>query len=293
MAKYSIRDIERLSGIKAHTIRMWEKRYEIVCPHRSEGNKRYYTEQDLKKMLNVALLNKKGIKISRIAMMCAKQIESEVAKYVGATDTCKERQNILIKAVFELDEYKINAIIDHSVSERGFSSTMECVLYPLLDSISMMLMTGGISRVQECFLVTLIRRKIICAIDQEYRFIPEDAVRFMLYLPEGESHELSLLYVHLILLQHGVLVLNLGTNMGIIDVIEAATIYRPNYVLTMFNETYMQTSLAPYVEKLAGYLEETTFLISGYAAVSQHFDLPSNVKKVADLKEIHSFVRTI
>lgn len=291
MTKYSIADIERLSGIKAHTVRMWEKRYNIVCPHRSEGNTRYYSEEDLKKMLNVAILNKKGIKISVIAKMCARQIETEAAKYIGSTDSSENRQDILIKAVVELDEYKINAIIDHCVQENGFSHTMEQVLYPLLESLSMMIITGGITAVQERFLVALIRRKLICAIDEEYRFIPEDAVRFLLYLPEGESHELSMLYVHLLLLEKGVLVLNLGLNMSVEEVAEANTIFNPTYVFTMLNESYMQTLIEPYVKAVAEHVGEATFLISGYAALTQHFDLPKNVEKIADIMDIHSYVQ--
>lgn len=199
MAVYSIKDLEKLSGIKAHTLRIWEQRYGLITPQRTDTNIRYYEDDDLKYVLNVALLNKSGIKISKIASMSPQEVEEQVSK-ISNLDVREDAQiDALTLAMMEMDEYKFDRIVTFNTRRIGFERTMLEVIYPFLDRLSVLWLTGSIDPVQENFISFLIRQKVIAAIDREPLVQGGNANKFMLYLPEGEKQELSLLFMHYLL----------------------------------------------------------------------------------------------
>jgi len=144
MAVYSINDIEKLCGIKAHTIRIWEKRYNIITPRRTETNIRYYLDEDLQKILNISLLNRNNYKISKIAQMTDSEMKTLVSQLSDVTIEKEDNLDSLMFAMLELDEYKFNKILDHNISSRGFEETMNEVVYPLMEKLSMMWVAGSI-----------------------------------------------------------------------------------------------------------------------------------------------------
>jgi MerR family transcriptional regulator, light-induced transcriptional regulator len=131
MVAYSIKDLENLSGVKAHTLRIWEKRYGIICPARTETNIRYYREQDLQKILNISLLNRHGIKISKIANLSNDELKAKVAEVVQVGSAFEDQLDSLMMAMFDLEEAKFNLILDHQIEVKGYEQTMEKVVYPL------------------------------------------------------------------------------------------------------------------------------------------------------------------
>lgn len=289
---YSINDVERLSGIKSHTIRVWEKRYGIVSPRRSDGNTRYYSETDVKKLKDIALLKKHGYKISVIASMCTKEMETEVAKHLTNLSQEDTKLDSVLSAVRKLDEYTVYSVIDHCIEKDGFTKAMEYMIFPLLEHIHMLLLTGSLSQIHEKFVIGLVRRKLINEIDCMYKFVSEDAQRVFIYLPRGESHELSMLYVHLLLLDCGVNVLNLNEEIDSREVQDVCAIFKPDLVFTVFNESFMNVSLQSYVENVATNIGDAKFIITGFAAISQHFDLPRNVLKINCIQEIKNHICT-
>jgi len=166
MAVYSINDLEKLCGIKAHTLRIWEKRYGIINPKRTATNIRYYLDEDLQKVLNIALLNRNGIKISKIAKMTDEEIQASVSTYTEVDGTSDDKMDALIFAMLELNEYKFNKILDHNIAEKGYEATMNEIIYPFMDKLSMMWIAGNIKGVHENFVASVIRRKTIIAIDE-------------------------------------------------------------------------------------------------------------------------------
>ena len=124
MAVYSIRELEKLSGIKAHTIRIWEKRYKLIEPHRTNTNIRYYTDANLKKILNVAVLNRQGIKISHIAMLSEQELKEEIKRATVSTSSHQTLVDSLVIAMIDLDQYILESIIDKSISKNGFQETV-------------------------------------------------------------------------------------------------------------------------------------------------------------------------
>ena len=131
MVAYSIKDLESLSGVKAHTLRIWEKRYGIIKPSRTDTNIRYYMDGDLQKILNITVLNRKGYKISKIAGMPNDEIRQKVAELNDVGVVFEDQLDAMMLSMFELDETKFNIILDHQISSKGFEETMNDIVYPL------------------------------------------------------------------------------------------------------------------------------------------------------------------
>lgn len=288
MVVYSIHDLEKLSGVKAHTLRMWEKRYNIIKPKRTTSNIRYYLDDDLQKVLNIALLNKNGYRISKIAEMDNDEILSIVAE-LSSIDTAHEG-NIdgLMLSMFELNESKFNRILDKYINSIGMQETMEQVIYPFLDKLSSMWFTGSIKGVHENFVGYIIRRKLVIAIDSLK--IENPTAKAILYLPESESQELTLLYIHFLLKKLNIAVVNLGNNVPLIDILEAHQIFKANFIFTLFNDSFSETPLQPYLNELSGYLSDVTIYVSGYQTVAQSLKPLDNVVVMNGISELDTLL---
>lgn len=218
MAYYSIKDLEKLSGIKAHTIRIWEKRYNLIEPSRTITNIRYYDDEDLKKILNISILNQNGFRISRIAELDDAQLRDRVV------DMCLDVRNTnvqiesLLVSMLELDEQKFSKVLANSIIKSGFECTVESILFPFLERIGLLWQAGTINPAQEHFISNLVRQKIIVAIDNEMQNTPvQHRERILFFLPEHEYHEIGLLFFSLIARKEGFEVLYLGTSVPLAD----------------------------------------------------------------------------
>lgn len=208
MAEYKIRDLEVLSGIKAHTIRMWEKRYNLFSPERTDTQIRTYTDDDLTRMINIAILNRCGLKISKIATMSDEEIHQNVMDCNGkqSEDVAIER---LIVALIEMDERLFRDTLNDLIQSVGLTLTFTDKLIPFLDRIGIMWLVGTINPAQEHFMSNLIRQKVISETDRLP--IPEkNTVDALLFLPEHEQHEISLLFYNFMLRDRGFSTVYLG-----------------------------------------------------------------------------------
>ena len=169
MSRYSIKDLEQLSGIKAHTVRVWEQRYKLLNPKRTETNIRYYDDHDLKLILNVALLNDNGIKISKIAKMSVEEMKAEVLHLTERSFAYDDQIHSLVLAMIEFNEERFEKIIATNILKIGFEQTMLNVIYPFLSKIGILWQTGSIHPGQEHFISNLVRQKLIVAIDGKRR----------------------------------------------------------------------------------------------------------------------------
>jgi len=290
VAVYSINDLEKLSGIKAHTIRIWEQRYGILNPKRTKTNIRYYEDDDLKLLLNVALLNKNGFKISKIAKMTALELSEQVA-HISHIDLEEGTQlDALTISMIEMDEYKFDRIISTNIQQLGFEQTMIQVIYPFLDKLGVLWLTGSINPVQENFMSSLIRQKIITAIDNEPFALGNDTKKYLVYLPEGESQELSLLFMHYLLKTRKNKVLYLGLNISVNDLVDACQIHEPDYIFTMITETYSKSPVQKYVDELSSTFPNAKVLLSGYQVVAQNVRSSNNVTVLKSLDDSISFL---
>ncbi|MEZ5070011.1 MAG: MerR family transcriptional regulator [Bacteroidales bacterium] len=219
MAVYSIRELEKLSGIKAHTLRMWEKRYDLIEPRRTTTNIRYYTDGDLKRILSVAMLNRHGIKISHIARLNELELKEEILRLNQVSTTFGNLIDSLVMAMIDFDEYKLNALIESAIARAGFHQVTVQVLFPFLAKVGILWQSGEVNPAQEHFVSGIIRQKVISQIDRLPVKYEPGAKRFLLILPEGEWHELSLLFTHFMLKEAGQHVIYLGQSVPYADVL--------------------------------------------------------------------------
>ena len=293
MAIYSIKDLEKLSGIKAHTIRVWEQRYRIVTPKRTNTNIRYYHDEDLKAILNIALLNRNGYRISKIAQMTHEEIAQKVASISEANFEHSIQLDALTISMIEMDEYKFDRIISTNIQQLGFEQTVLRVIYPFLDKLSVLWLTSAITPIQENFITYLIRQKIIAAIDREPMRAGQAAPKFMIFLPAGESMELSLLLMHYLLKSRRNRVIYLGLNVSLQDLEDACRIHQPDYLYTMINEPFDHIPVREYVNKLSTTFVDCQLLLSGYQVVSQRINDAANVKIVESLDATIKYVDSL
>lgn len=293
MAVYSIRDLEKLSGIKAHTIRIWEQRYGVIAPKRTKTNIRYYQDDDLKFLLNVSLLNKNGIKISKIAKMSRQAVAEKVAAIAEINFENSTQLDALTLSMIEMDEQKFDRIVSMNIQQLGFERTMLEVIYPFLDKLGVLWLTGSINPVQENFISYLIRQKIIVAIDQEPIPQGKQVKKFIIYLPEGEKQELTLLFMHYILKSRRNHVLYLGQDISVADLRDACKVHKPDFIFTMISETFAKEPVQKYVDKLAETFPDCQVLLSGYQVVAQKVTAPQNVRVLRSLDHTLEFLEVM
>ena len=236
MTVYSINDIEALTGVKAHTIRIWEKRYNLINPKRTETNIRYYEDEDLKKLLNIALLNRNGFKISVIAKMTPEEMMDKVATLTEVDIDYDDQIDTLTLSMIELDENKFNRIIDKHIQEKGFENTLFEIVFPLLDKVSGMWMSGSFKRVHEYFLSFMIRRKIVAAIENiKDEDCKSNGKRVLIFLLNESIFGLSFILAHFLLRKRGFKVTNIGNSVLPQDILDAANLCKPDYLFTFYD----------------------------------------------------------
>ncbi len=277
MIRYTINDLEKLSGIKAHTIRMWEKRYNIVSPQRTETNIRYYHDCDLKKLLNISTLNKHGFKISSIARMNEKEINEKIMDISGTRSDHDTLINTLVVAMIEMNEESFEQILNNAILKLGFEKCVTHVLYPFLEKVGVLWLTGTINPAQEHFITNLIRQKMIIAIDGQSKVVSPDAKTFVLFLPEKELHELGLLFYNFILKKNGYRVIYLGQSVPFDDLVEIVNIRDADYLFTYFVAAMNHDDIPGYLRRMSDAFPTKKIFITGLQLRQEDLSLPPNV----------------
>lgn len=286
MAQYSIKDIENLSGIKAHTLRIWEQRYDLFKPHRTDTNIRYYTDNDLKLILNVVLLSKQGYRIGAIAKMSEEEIRSNVYS-LSKTDLKYEVHiNELTQAMVDIDEEVFEKTIATCILQYGLTKTMLNIIYPFLVKIGYMWVTDGINPAQEHFITNLIRQKIIVAIDGQVAKYNEHSKHYLLFLPEGELHEISLLFLAYLLKSRNHRITYLGMSVPLKDVAETVAIKTPDSLYTIFTSSPSDENLHEYIQALSDSFAGKTIYISGIKLMAYNQTPPPNICFLHSLDEV-------
>jgi DNA-binding transcriptional MerR regulator len=209
--RYTIQDLENLSGIQAHTLRIWEKRYDLLHPVRAGNNVRYYCHKELQKLLNVAALYHHDFKISKIAALSATELTEAVQKALLTDQTDDFASHSLKMAMINYDQGLFDQTSQQLLSRKSFRDVFRTVFLPFLNEIGILWQTGVITVAHEHFLSNLLRQKILAHIDQLHSSPARpDARVFALFLPVNEVHELGLLYSQYELLLHGHRTIYLG-----------------------------------------------------------------------------------
>ncbi len=208
---FSIKDLENISGIKAHTIRIWEKRYNVFAPLRTESNIRYYDLSNLQKLLNITLLHNHGYKISRISKIPDEKIP-EIVREIITTKSVKNHAISAFKmAMINFDQTLFFKTYDELLSEKSFREVFFDIFIPLMNEIGLLWQTDTISPAQEHFISYLIKQKLLIVTENLQIQKPKKTDRvFVLFLPANEIHELGLMYLNYEILFHGYQTIFLG-----------------------------------------------------------------------------------
>jgi len=231
MGKYSIKELEKLSGIKAHTIRIWEKRHNLIAPSRTNTNIRFYDDDDLKKIINVSLLNNNGIKISHIADMTLAEMNKRVLEISEIQNNAAIHIDQLVLAMIDMDEEIFEKILNNLILRFGFEKVVAEIVYPFLDKIGILWQTHNITPAHEHFISNLIRQKIIVAIDS-LPLPSKGSKKVILYLHENEMHEIGLLFYHYQLRKAGYRTYYLGQCVPHHDLQQVVGVHQPDMLIT-------------------------------------------------------------
>ncbi|MCU0397661.1 MAG: MerR family transcriptional regulator [Cyclobacteriaceae bacterium] len=276
MGQYSIKELEKLSGIKAHTIRIWEKRHHIVEPQRTDTNIRLYSDDDLKRIINVSLLNNLGIKISRIADMSHEEMNKKILELSEQKNEATIFIDQLILAMVDLDEDKFEKILSNLILRFGFERTITEIVYPFMEKIGVLWQTENVTPAQEHFISHLIRQKIIVAIDG-LTTAPVTGKKALLFLPENEWHELGLLFFHYIVRKAGFKTYYLGQSVPFQDVVSVVNTHNPDIIITSLISSPFGTRVQDYLNRLSEAFPDKKVFASGYQI--RHFEI-KNFKNI-------------
>jgi len=285
--RFSISDIEGLIGIKAHTIRAWEARYNLVPPKRTPTNIRYYEEEDLKHLLNIVTLNEKGYKISRIAKMSKEQINDLVLQLQSDFNNDTVQVLRLSDATLKYDEIAFAEILSGCIDELGLVNTMDLVLFPFMKKVGMLWQTGAIDPSQEHFASNLIRDRIIVEIDRVKKPERKDPKRFLLFLPEAEMHETGLLFARYLLKRCGMDTLYLGQEIPYSDLKKVILHYKPDYAFIVLTSLNLGKDINKILTKVLDHMD-VPLLVAG--SLISEFDILLDdrltpLKKVCEIVE--------
>ena len=290
MAVYSIKELEKLSGIKAHTIRIWEKRYDLIEPHRTSTNIRYYTDEELKKILNVAALSRQGIKISHIARLNELELKEEILRVSVAAHSNSTAIDSMVLAMIDLDEYKLEALIEKCIRHKGFKETITGVLYPFLEKVGILWQSGDIHPAQEHFVSYLVRQKIIAATDRLSNTFNPQGKKFLLFLPEGEWHEIALLFAQYLIKEANHEVIYLGQSVPYSDVLATGALKKFDYIFVSGTISQAGSTLSQYLDDLGRAFPDKEILYYACCSDEQTESLSPNLNQLTQINQLSNIL---
>lgn len=249
--RFSIRDLENFSGVKAHTIRIWERRYGLLDPDRTDTNIRTYSSEELKTILNVAFLNRHGVKISHIAALSRAERDRRVKEVADDKSDPDISLNALKLAMLSYDADLFERTSDAFRAVEGFRALAERLYVPLLEHVGLLWQSNTICPAQEHFASNMVRQKLVAAIDQARPLPRLEGKLHVLYLPENEIHEIGLLYLHYRLRIAGERTIYLGQSVPMEDLAQVADQFTgPITFIAVLTAFPHSDDLPPHLQKL-------------------------------------------
>jgi len=293
--QFSIKDLENLTGIKAHTIRIWEKRYNLLQPKRTDTNIRYYDLANFQKLLNVSYLNNNGYKISKIAIIQEEEIPNLVKEIANENNLDSHAINAFKLSMLNFDQSLFYKTYESLLKDKDFESIFYTIFIPLLTEIGLLWQTDTITPAHEHFISGLVRQKILINIELlQAKLQNKSTTTFVLYLPENEIHELGLMFVNYLLLKKGYHCIYLGQSVPILSLKDIQSYYDDIVFISYL-------TVKPSSEDLRKYLEEfeitllknhnsKLWLLGKVLESSNMENLP---KQIRPYKSIKSLISTI
>lgn len=288
MSVYSIKDLEHLSGVKAHTIRIWEKRYGLLDPERTDTNIRYYSDSDVRKILNVSMLIKNGYKISHVASFDESRLQSEVVRINRNSGDINKHSDHLLLLTVNFDSFGFEQQVDKLISEYDFRKAFEQVIFPFLERIGILWQAGSIFTAHEHFVSNLIRNRLIRETGKYGKSASAQSVLF--FLRENEWHELGLLYFNYLAAYADLRCVYLGQSLPFEDLSNILSAGKYDFVCSSFVQAIDKAELELYLANLSLAFNRGKILIAGRQLAIHKPRLPLNV---AIIKNGNDFIRRI
>lgn len=292
MSTYSIRDLERITSTRAHTIRIWEQRYGLLEPERTETNIRYYNDSHVKKLLNVCTLLSRGMKISHISQLTTAEMREEIDRIIAESPETTEHIeawiNEAVIAIAAYDAVTFHRLFANAVERLGLIATYEKILYPLLVRTGLMWTKDALLPAQEHFLSNLIRQKLFTAIDTLP--VPEHSdQQWLLFLHEGEEHEIGLLFAYYLIIRAGKAAVYLGTRVPYPDLLAAAGSIRPTHIYTFFVSNQLENQAGNLLGQLIRDFPDSRICFSGYTG---HGEIEPRVSRIQSIEQLFETIGT-
>lgn len=286
MQEFTIRDIENLTGIKAHTLRIWEQRYNFFTPKRKESLHRVYNNEDLKQLLRISLLYHNGWKVSKIAALQPADIEEEVRNLFQGNSDYNYYINSLLEAALDFDEFKFMEVLNNTINLVGFEKCMVQVCYPYLIKLGHLWSTNNVIPAQEHFSSYLIQNKIIS--ETEKLDQPASTPDIILICPQGEYHELPLLFINYMLRKNSRGTVYLGSNTSFEELEQVVSITGIKTIYIHLITNFTGLNLDEYMENICRKFSNSQVLLSGegFRSLQRQF---TNMKHLKSEKEIYNF----
>jgi MerR family transcriptional regulator, light-induced transcriptional regulator len=289
MSSYTIKDLENLSGIKAHTIRIWEQRYTFLRPERTDTNIRYYSNDELKKILNVALLNKYGYKISHIDKMNDGEIKDKIL-LLNQSEAQQERIiNDLVQCMVDVNIERLEIILDKYIGAKGIEKTIIQIIFPFLEKIGILWLTNHINPAQEHLVTNIIRQKLLVGIDGISTSVKVNKT-VLLFLPEGEYHELGLLFMYYLLKSRGVNTIYLGGSIPLKDVEYVVNLKKPDYLYSHLTTVGQNFNFDRFLSQVSLRFSNLPVIVSGQLTNTYQKKIQHPLRFIRSFGEVMEFV---
>jgi DNA-binding transcriptional MerR regulator len=292
MNAFTIKDLENLSGIKAHTIRIWEQRYSFLNPNRTDTNIRIYSNEELKTILNIALLNKYGFKISHIDQMNQEELKSKILSLSNLEAQQERIVNEMINCMIDIDFEQFESILDDHISRRGIEKSITHIIFPFLERVGILWVTNHINPAQEHLVTNIIRQKIILGIEKVNSIFSSSKL-CILFLPEGEHHEMGLLFMHYLLKSKGIKVIYLGANVPIKDIEYVCNLKSPDFIYTHLTSLANNFNFEKFLNFIALKIPNQPTVISGQITCAYKKKAPENVQFKTSLSNVMEFINEL
>ena len=290
MESYQKLQLEKMTGIKAHTIRIWEKRYGIISPDRTDTNRRTYNESQVRKLLNVSQLLSRGQKISKIASLSEDELHTQIEQSFApelADYVCIGYINDLIKSMLDFNEAAFEKTFAAIVTRFGMYDAMIKVIYPFLGKVGTLWNISKTVPVQEHFASSIIKRKLMSATDGLLPPVIRNK-KFLLFLPPDEWHEIGLLFANYIIRSKGYETIYLGQNVPIENIEKVVPAVQPQYLLLFYISKRLAKEVEKQIIQLSKIDENTTLFVAGNGEL-----FPKNkhkIKNTSFLTDVNSLI---
>ena len=287
--EYSIKDLEVLSGIKMHTIRIWEKRYDLLKPKRTDTNIRTYDDNNLKRLLNISLLTRNGFKISKVARWDDDTIRKTILEITENKTSESDYIEQFMILMVDLDVAGMEKLLNEIIAKFEFEEACFQILFQLFERVGLFWQVGTVFPAQEHFVTNLFRQKLIAAIDQ----LPIPGTNkpsILFFLSENELHEMSLLFYSFLARKNGFHSFYLGQSVPFDDLVKISTQKQVDFVFTAFVNSILKEDMEDYLAQLKEVFPKQKIFITGHQVHEHSPTLPRNVKTIKDYREFRKYL---